>query len=190
LLNFASDLNAWFQDASCPLDPLDIQNHSSVLECLFLRWLRNDSNTEPVRRPIEEALCIALLIFVVGVSEAVSPNAEPHYLHFTASKRLQEALKAICRQDWMASPDLLLWILSIGAIATLGADESSWFIPQLTLACGEVGIASSTDLIARLQQCVWVGFKLNPVADRLWERISQLRLEDRQHLPLRVNTHS
>ncbi|KAF2806097.1 uncharacterized protein BDZ99DRAFT_539601 [Mytilinidion resinicola] len=190
LLNFAADLNAWFEDPACPLDPLDIQNHSSVLECLFLRWLRNDSNTESVRMPIEEALCIALLIFVVGVSEAVSPNAEPHYLHFPLSKRLQDALRAICRQDWMSCPDLLLWILSIGAIATLGAQDFSWFIRQLTVACGEFGIASSCSLIERLEQCVWVGFKLNPAAKRLWDEISLLRLEDRQHLPLRVHTHT
>lgn len=65
VLFLIADLNAWFSDPESFLDPLDIQNFSCALECLLLTWLREN---EHLATPLEDALCVALLIFTVRTS--------------------------------------------------------------------------------------------------------------------------
>jgi len=177
LLTYTFDLNAWFSTEGSPLDPLDIQNHASILECLFLRWLRGDDTSERTHTAVEESLCIALLVFVVRASESIGRREEPYHLHYTATKRLQEALSATSRPDWASCPDLLLWILATGAISAQGSTECAWLVFQLSSACAEFGIESLNNLLERLHQCVWVNYKLDMAAERLWDQISYLRLE-------------
>lgn len=176
-----ADLNVWFGDPESPLDPLDIQNFSCVLECLLLQWLRKNEN---LISPLEDALCVALLIFTVRTTEAFQSRSSIHHLHFIASKRLEKALNATSRGEWAFCPELLLWILAIGAISAEGSDESSWFVYQASLACSEFGILSAEALLGRLHLCGWVSFKLDEAVCDLWERIVNLRLEDRKFRPI------
>lgn len=180
VLILIADLNVWFGDPSSTLDPLDIQNYSCVLECRALDWLHEN---EHLITPLEDALCVALLIFTVRTTEALQRKADVHLLHFAASKRLEQALNCTVRCDWQHCPDLLLWILSIGAVSANGSAESSWFVYQTSLACLELGVVSAEGLLARLDLCGWVSYKLNDAVHDLWERIVQLRL-DNFYLPL------
>lgn len=177
-----ADLNAWFGNSDSPLDPLDIQNYSCVLECMLLHWLRDN---ESLTSPLEDALCVALLIFTVRVTEALQRRSDIHMLHFVASKRLEKALSATSRYEWAFCPDLLLWILAIGAISAEGSCECSWFVYQVSLACEEFGICSAETLLERLHLCGWVSFKLDDAVHGLWRKILNLRLEDRKFLPIR-----
>lgn len=177
LLSYASDLNAWFNDSGCPLDPLEIQNHASLLECCLLRCLQSNGDTEALQTPVEDSLCIAFLIFVVRASEMVDQQSERHHVHFTASKRLQEALNATSFDDWSACPDLLLWVLTIGSIVAQGAQEYDWWVFQTATTTMQFGIDSLSSLLERLHHCVWVGYKLDRAAERLWDHISHRRLE-------------
>lgn len=181
VLILIADLNVWFGDPNSPLDPLDIQNFSCVLECMLLRWLRGN---EHLISPLEDALCVALLIFTVRTTEALQRRADVHLLHFAASKRLEKALNCTVRSEWQFCPDLLLWILSIGAISAEGSAESSWFVYQTSLACAEFGIQSAEALLERLHLCGWVSYKLNEAVRYLWGRIVNLRLENRNFLPI------
>ncbi|ORY15033.1 hypothetical protein BCR34DRAFT_197415 [Clohesyomyces aquaticus] len=168
-----ADLNVWFDDSDSPLDPLDIQNYSCVLEGLLLQWLHDN---EAQRCPLEDALCVALLIFTVRVTEALQRRSD-HHLHYTASKRLEKALSATSRSEWIKAPDLLLWILAIGAISAEGSQDCSWFDYQVSLACEEFGISSPENLLHRLHLCGWVSFKLDEAVHNLWKRIVNLRHE-------------
>lgn len=183
VLTLIADLNVWFGDPNSPLDPLDIQNFSCVLECMLLKWLREN---ETLITPLEDALCVALLIFTVRTTEALQRRADVHLLHFAASKRLEKALNCTTRPEWQFCPDLLLWILSIGAISAEGSPESSWFVYQTSLACNEFGILSAEALVARLHLCGWVSYKLNEAVCLLWGRIVNLRLENRNFPPTRL----
>lgn len=181
VLTLIADLNVWFGDPNSPLDPLDIQNFSCVLECMLLKWLRDN---ETFITPLEDALCVALLIFTVRTTEALQRRSDVHLLHFAASKRLEKALNCTIRLEWQYCPDLLLWILSIGAISADGSAESTWFIYQASLACKEFGILSADALLARLHLCGWVSYKLNEAVRCLWQRIVNLRLENRKLMPI------
>jgi hypothetical protein len=181
VLILIADLNVWFSDPNSPLDPLDIQNYSCVLECKSLKWLREN---ESFITPLEDALCVALLIFAVRTTEALKRRADIHLLHFAASKRLEQALNCTVRSNWQYCPDLLLWILSIGAISADGSNESNWFIYQTSLACAELGITSAEALLAHLTLCGWVSYKLDEAVCQLWSRITALRLANRTFLPI------
>ncbi|KAF2187620.1 hypothetical protein K469DRAFT_685519 [Zopfia rhizophila CBS 207.26] len=169
-----ADLNVWFGDPDSPLDPLDIQNFSCVLECMLLQWLHDN---EHLQGPLENALCVALLIFTVRTTEALQRRSGTHHLHIVASKRLEKALRATSRCEWTPCPDLLLWILAIGAISAEGSPENFWFVYQASLACEEFGIHSAGTLLEMLHLCGWVSFKLDEAAHNLWNRIIHLRLE-------------
>ncbi|KAF2875000.1 hypothetical protein BDV95DRAFT_603771 [Massariosphaeria phaeospora] len=169
-----ADLNAWFPDPDSPLDPLDIQNYSCVLECMLLNWIRDNGH---IINPIEDALCVALLIFTVRTTEALTRGTERHFLHFLPSRRLEKALSATSRGEWAFCPDLLFWILAIGAISAEGSEQASWFVYQTSLACAEFGIQSAAEMLGRLHLCGWVSFKLDEAVCHLWERIVNLRLE-------------
>ncbi|KAF2442003.1 hypothetical protein P171DRAFT_59596 [Karstenula rhodostoma CBS 690.94] len=169
-----ADLNAWFGDANSPLDPLGMQNFSCVLECMLLQWLRD---REHMVCPLEGALCVALLIFTIRVTEAFNGPNHVHMLHFQASDRLEKALSATSCTNWRLCPDLLLWILAIGAISAEGSARHPWFVYQVSLACAEFEIPSAEALLDRLRLCGWVSFKLDKAVGHLWEHAVNLRLE-------------
>ncbi|CAO2657075.1 Nn.00g058780.m01.CDS01 [Neocucurbitaria sp. VM-36] len=174
VLILIADLNVWFSDPNSPLDPLDMQNFSCVLECMLLKWLREN---EYLITPLEDALCVALLIFTVRTTEAMKRRSDIHLLHFAASKRLEKALNCTVRSEWQYCPDLLLWILSIAAISAEGSAESCWFVYQASIACAEFSILSAQALLERLHICGWVSYKLDEAVCHLWDRIVTLRLE-------------
>lgn len=182
VLILIADLNVWFDDPNSPLDPLDIQNSACVLECMLLKWLREN---EDFMTPLEDALCAALLIFTVRTTKALNlRQSEVHTLHSAASTRLEKALNCTIGLQWQRCPDLLLWILSIGAISAAGSAESSWFVYQTSLACAEFGILSADALLTRLHHCGWVSYKLNDAVRHLWGRIENSRLDHRNISPI------
>jgi hypothetical protein len=153
-----------------------------VLECLLLDWIRRN---EVEASPLEDALCVALLIFTVRVTEALQNRNHAHALHRVASKKLEKALSATSRYEWTYCRDLLLWILAIGAISAEGSPEHEWFVYQVSLACEEFNIQSGNALLSRLHLCGWVSFKLNDGVHGLWAQILKLRLEGRKLIPIR-----
>jgi hypothetical protein len=164
-----------------------MQNYSCVLECMLLKWLHD---REHFVRPVEDALCVALLIFTVRVTEAFKGRDHVHMLHFQASDRLEKALSATSCTDWRLCPDLLLWILAIGAISAEGSPRHPWFAHQVSLACAEFEVATADALLDRLRRCGWVSFKLDKAVGYLWEHVINLRLEDRNFLPIRAFTYT
>ncbi|UPX11614.1 uncharacterized protein EKO05_0002211 [Ascochyta rabiei] len=172
VLVLAADLTAWYNDPESPLDPLDIQNFSCALECLLLAWIRG---CEPSVTPLEGALCVALIIFTIRTTEAPKMKSDVHFLHSVASKRLESALNCTTLADWWPCQDLLLWILSIGAISAEGSAESTWFVHQSSLACAMFQIVSAEALLERLHFCGWVSCKLDEPVQRLWNSIRLVR---------------
>jgi hypothetical protein len=173
VLILAADLNAWYDDPESPLDALDVQNFSCSLECLLLAWIHE---RVPLITPLEDALCVALIIFTVRTTEALKRPSDAHHLHFTASKRLESALNCTTRAEWQSCPDLLLWILTIGSISADCSVESAWFVHQSSLACAEFNIDSAEALLKRMSACGWVNYKLDESVRHLWNKIVQIRL--------------
>jgi hypothetical protein len=185
VLILIADLNVWFSDAASRLDPLDIQNYSCVLECRSLEWLCTNGH---LITPLEDALCVSLLIFAYRTTEALQQRPKKHFLHMTAGKRLEQALNCTSRSEWQYCPDLLLWILAIGAISAQGSSESDWFVYQASLACAEFDVPSVEALLALLNHCGWVSYNLNDAVRQLWDRVIEIRSENHHLLPIRSLT--
>ncbi|PVI08082.1 hypothetical protein DM02DRAFT_690515 [Periconia macrospinosa] len=174
VLILIADLNSLFSDPHSPLDPVSVQNYACVLECMLLQWLRNNEHVSP----LEDALCITLLIFTVRTTEALRVSPTSHPFHIAANKKLEQALSATSRVDWYRCPELLVYILAIGAISSEGSIESLWFVHQASLACSAYGIQSAEMLLERLHMCGWVNFKLDRAVCHLWDRIINSRSEN------------
>ncbi|KAF2835513.1 hypothetical protein M501DRAFT_998977 [Patellaria atrata CBS 101060] len=156
LSRYTSALDSWFEEDDSSLDPAALQNHANILNRRLLRHLTKES-----LRPLDETLCISLLIFTFRISETGYRSFDP--LHFTAIKRLQQAIIRTSSDDWYESPGLLLWVLVIGAICAQGSSESSWFVYQVSVACAEYDINSYDELVSRLQQCLWSAFTMDSI---------------------------
>ncbi|KAF2634912.1 hypothetical protein P280DRAFT_412585 [Massarina eburnea CBS 473.64] len=181
VLILIADLNALFDDSRSLLDPVDIQNYACALQCMLLQWLRDNEN---IVSPSEDALCVSLLIFTVRTTEAFRFQADTHPFHMAAIKKLEKALSATSRSEWQSCPDLLLYMLAIGAVSAEGSVESSWFVHQISIACSEYGIQDGETLLMRLHICGWVGFKLGEAVRHLWERMTRLSIRNRLEPPL------
>ncbi|CAI6278484.1 unnamed protein product [Periconia digitata] len=173
VVTLIADLNSLFSNPQSPLDPVDVQNYACVLQCTLLQWLRSNEHVSP----LEDALCITLLIFTVRTTEALRVSPTSHPFHVAANKKLEQALSATSRANWEMCPELLVYILAIGAISSEGSFESLWFVHQASLACAEYGIQNADMLLERLHLCGWVNFKLDRAVCHLWERIASCRLE-------------
>ncbi|KAF2281315.1 uncharacterized protein EI97DRAFT_454521 [Westerdykella ornata] len=181
VLTLIANLNVWFGDANSPLDPLDIQNYSCVLECLLLNWIREN---EDCTNPFQDALCVAMLIFTVRVTEALQHRSHPHPLHHVASIRLQKALNATSCFEWAYCQDLLLWILAIGTISAEGSKDYNWFIRQMSAVCDEYDLHSADAVLHRLHLCGWVSFKLDSAVHAMWNKIVNFRQQTSTDLAL------
>lgn len=169
-----ADLNVWFSDSGSALDPLDVQNFACALECMLLNWLREHASS---LTPLEDALCMALVIFIVRSTQAMKRQSDVHLLHCAASQRLKRALDCTSCTYWMNCPYLFLWILCIGAISADGSNQCSWFVQQASLACEACSIHSAQALLGRLHCYGWVTYKLNDSIHFLWNRIINLRIK-------------
>lgn len=176
VLVLTADLNVCFSDPGSALDPLDVQNFACALECMLLTWLRKHEHSST---PLEDALCMALLIFTIRTTAAMKRQSDVHLLHSAASRRLENALTCIDRTEWQNRPDLFLWISCIAAISADAATDPSWLVHQAALTCEACGIHSAQALSTRLQYCGWVSYKLGKAVYILWDSIVDLRLEIR-----------
>ena len=187
-------LNAWFGDEACAADPLALQNAANVLQCALLAWRRRHDNG--ACSALEDALCVALLIFTVRASEALQlhERTRHHHLNLVASKALRRTLvhspaPAAHRSGdpgpshddshdeaaAAARAQLSVWIAAVGAISAHTSADEAWFVAHAAHAFARAGVRSLPDLVARLHRCAWVGFVLDGAARALWGAVSTVQ---------------
>ncbi|KAF7566464.1 Fungal-trans-2 domain containing protein [Pyrenophora tritici-repentis] len=75
---FISDLTSWYDTGNCPVDPLDLQKHASLLLYRLFNWYDNNqydrNQHDNSQSTVSESICLALIIFMVVAPE---PNAQP-----------------------------------------------------------------------------------------------------------------
>ena len=133
------NLNTWFGDYSYLLDPLDIQNSACALQCSLLNWRHNNKTHT---NALEHALCIAIIMFIDRTVRGTTSGSS--LLYALVIQRLKEALSTIpiCPYSGERS-DVFLWILTIGAIASLESVESSWYVREMLLVCSDFNVESA-----------------------------------------------
>lgn len=132
------------------------------------------------RTPLDQSICLTHLIFLVI---ATDPYAYSFGSRLSKTVvRLRQSLQRVPASQWVVAPDLLLWILSIGALGARDlprsqqscASEYAFFVQhaQLSFASNENGGFTTThDLLRRVQRCLWIPSLFDTRARRLWAQM-------------------
>ncbi|EAT84742.1 hypothetical protein HBH56_048410 [Parastagonospora nodorum] len=167
---FIVDLTDWYSCGICPTDSLDLQKHASLLMYRLFDWHQQSEcgsvGGPTPTSPVDQSVCLALLIFLVNATE---PNAGP--LGPRLSKvvtKLRQSLQRISMLRWAKCPDLLLWVLTMGALGagSYSRANKTYGDPCLGFFTGNIKLAlagkfvhqrpSIDHLIDILGSCLWV----------------------------------
>jgi hypothetical protein len=176
---FTGDMSLWYEDKICPVDALELQRHACLLTYRLFEWytthVSDEWGGEDTSSPVEQSICLALLVFVLKISNPFDPLQA---LILTPVKKLRAALSKGSLSSWAKSPDLLLWTLTIGSLAAQGTAESSFFTQYSFVAFSHAGLADRTsaeELLRRMKTCLWVPWLLDEEATRLWAKTGLVR---------------
>jgi hypothetical protein len=97
------------------------------------------------------------------------------------STRIQASLGMINVPAFqIAYPEMMLWIIMIGGMASIGSEDNSWFIKLLAESCRVAGIAGTTELALFLTEFLWSEFYLGPIFNEFWADVTK---EIRESIP-------
>ena len=183
---FITDLADWYSTGRTPdqLDPFDLQKHASLLIYRLFDWYQTGEESELIgglgRNATDKSICLAHLILMVVATE-------PHVQSFGSrlSKivvKLREALQQTSLSTWAMSPDLFLWILTMGALGAKGlpcsqrscASEFAFFVQYAHLAFSpneQAGYTTSHNLLRQIQRCPWISSVFDARVRRLWAQM-------------------
>jgi hypothetical protein len=180
---FVADLTQWYEDGICLIDSLDLQKHASLLMYRLFYWYQNSGgdsyNTQISSNPVDQSICLALLIFMVN---ATDPTASSFGSRL--SKTVTKLRKALCHipiLQWDKAPDLLFWVLTMGALGAKGLPknyttpggepELVFFTEHVRFAFASDTLAQNTStdqLLGRVRSCLWIPSVFDERAKLLW----------------------
>ncbi|EFQ88135.1 hypothetical protein PTT_16130 [Pyrenophora teres f. teres 0-1] len=186
---FISDLTSWYDTGTCPVDPLDLQKHASLLLYRLFNWYDNNqyglNQRDNPQSTVSESICLALMIFMVIATE---PNAQPLGCRLSrVTTKLHDTLQHVPNYKWSNAPDLLFWTLTIGALGaksmTKGfrANSGQITLPYFTQYCrnvvGPQVMFSGDEMLGRVKSCLWVPCIFDERAKRLWTNMGLCKAE-------------
>ena len=74
---------------------------------------------------------------------------------------------------WSESPQLMLWITFMAAIASIGINERSWYVSTLDRLVSRLGIGSWTEVKGLLLDFLWYGSISDVDGADLWKEVQQ-----------------
>lgn len=161
-----TQLAYWLDDPQAPFEPLDLQTRGNMIQVRLLGKY-SERKTADASSPLESALCLAALVFTALTFQS---RHEPgiQVLHHTALDQLINNLTLTQESEWSVAPDLLLWVLVIGAIGARGSPGLAWFLKRLSSFCFDRKLIAVNDVIERLRPLLWIDRQLNGLLTELW----------------------
>jgi hypothetical protein len=93
--------------------------------------------------------------------------------HVLLSSRLRACLEIIDVPSFqIAYPEMMLWIIMIGAMGSVGTADQEWFTQLLARLCCAAGISGTTELSLCLREFLWSDFYLGSIFDQFWEDVA------------------
>ena len=170
-------MSSWFQDRLCPVDPLELQKHASLLMYRLVDWFIRASREEATS-PVDQSICLGLLIFMAKASQPYDPSY--HTMIQTTVKKLRASLTRGSIFRWATSPDLLLWTLTMGALAAQNSTESAFFAQYCSVAFADAGFDGKTEaneLLDRMRKGLWIPMLFDEESKKLWIQIGLVKSE-------------
>ncbi|KAF2000034.1 hypothetical protein P154DRAFT_522825 [Amniculicola lignicola CBS 123094] len=162
---YVGDLSVFFEERRTPVEPLEMQKHAALIVYRLFDWY---SKVDEERLPIDQSVCLAVMAFMVRVSH---PGPSYRNMIITVVKKLQEALGKGSVFRWAKSPNLLLWTLTMGALAAQESSESGFFAQYCSMAFPDAGVDERTtteELLERMKKCLWVPAVFDEEVKKLW----------------------
>jgi len=74
--------------------------------------------------------------------------------------------------SWRECQDsMLLWLLSVGAVASIGTNENDWFCNEAGTIAGTLGARGWDDIEMHLSKVLWLGTRSSVLFQQTWEDI-------------------
>lgn len=90
------------------------------------------------------------------------------------SARIRASLDMINIQAFqLAYPEMMLWIIIMGGLASMRSENQAWFIKLLAESCRAVGIAGTVELALSLSDFLWSEFYLGPIFTEFWVKVKK-----------------
>ena len=113
--------------------------------------------------------CIGLCMYINIVLRKLPPKATLHYVMAKQLKCDLEKSGDDLVLTWGSDPELLLWILFMGAAATAGRLEHSYFVEKLAFVERKLQLSELEDFRKVLKATVWSDTFHSPQSTALWE---------------------
>jgi hypothetical protein len=180
---FVADLKDWYEGGICSMDSLDMQKHASLLTYRLFQWCRQ-SEHGAIRGPaitnfVDQSVCLALLIFMVNATEPNATSFGPRLSKVVI--KLRQSLRQTQMLQWAKAPDLLFWVLIMGALGAKslpktqkasGSDALLFFFKEhIRLAFAGDFLhhqPSAEHVLDRMGSCLWVPSVFNEPVKLLW----------------------
>lgn len=122
-------------------------------------------------RDLFEATWLAAVAYSMIATFPLAPNA-------ARFDRLAQLIKHKMSNPclvphWSQAPDLVLWIMVIGALCSIGTKERAWYVDALKQERNRLGMMSWANLKLRLTEFLWFPLVSDPDGLELWEEIQQ-----------------
>ncbi|KAF2280175.1 uncharacterized protein EI97DRAFT_391056 [Westerdykella ornata] len=170
---FTHDTSSWYAYRHSPVDPLELQKHGCVLNARLLSWYsghsRNrDNQEEGTQGFMQDAIALASLVYVIRITQPFGPGFRGQL--FMTVKKLRTALGRAPASRWVDSEDALLWTVTMGALASLGTNEFSYFKKYGREAFAgwrgkEKGVE---DLLGRMRSGLWLSVLMDEEVKPVW----------------------
>jgi hypothetical protein len=86
------------------------------------------------------------------------------------STRIRASLEVIDVQSFqVAYPEMMLWIIMVGGLASTGTENQGWFAEFFSESCLAVGINRITELALFLSEFLWSDSYIGPVCKEFWD---------------------
>lgn len=145
-----------------------MQKHICLLLYRLFDWQKlGEEDLSLERRPLDRSICLALIIFLTA---GHNPNYTYANMLYATSQRLQNSLRECSSQTWEQAPDLHVWTLSLGGLATRSTDEFGFFTNRCVAAFKKQGFGAKTnpeEVLDRLRKFIWLG-KLDTDIKDMW----------------------
>src|SRR5450756_1259987 len=90
------------------------------------------------------------------------------------STRIRASLEETnCLQSFQAAfPEMMLWIIMMGGLASIGTEEQGWFSKLLAELCYAADIVVTAELAMFLKGFLWSDFYLDHSFKEFWDAVA------------------
>jgi hypothetical protein len=116
-----------------------------------------------------ESIRHTAIIYSAAVTFPLPPSTG---IFRTATTRLQNILDE-SKSDpcWQLCPDVILWILVLGGIASFGIKERGWFVQNLAAVSAALNLSEWEQVVEKLENYLWLGSACDTGGQLLWAEV-------------------